>query len=102
MAVYHFVGSYCEIDAGRIKLDKFGQRIELDDKLAEIVIKGGGAILPEDKFKAISFTDEELKDFAYPGARENAPESFKARVKAAHIAFCDHKQALEATEEVSE
>ena len=67
MNVYHFVGSYCEIDGGRIKLERFGQRVELPEDVAGIVIRGGGAILPEAEFARPGFTEQELSLYAYPG-----------------------------------
>ncbi|CAB4130888.1 hypothetical protein UFOVP130_42 [uncultured Caudovirales phage] len=98
MSEFRFVGSYCEIDGGRIKLEQFGQRVELPDNVAEIVVRGNGAIIPEDQFTAIGFTDQELVDYAFPGQRAGAPEEFRERVKAAHIAFHDYRQSLEQQE----
>jgi len=88
MGVYRFVGSYCEIDNGRIKLDRFGQRVELGDDVADTVIRGGGAILPEEDFERLGFTAEELAAYAYPGQQESAPEGFKEKRNAAHLAYC--------------
>lgn len=94
MGVYHFVGSYCEIDGGRVKLERFGQRIELTDDIAKTVIMGGGAILPEAEFKRLGFTDAELKDYQFPGPQENAPEGFRAKKKAALVAYAELAKRL--------
>lgn len=94
MKPYFFVGSYCEIDGGRIKLERFGQRIELPDEVAETVVKGGGAILPEAKFQEIGFTEQELSLYAYPGQRAGAPEVFNQKVAAAHREFCLYREQV--------
>lgn len=89
MKTYVFVGSYCELDNGRVKLDRFGQRIELVDSEAENVIRGGGAILPEADFSAIGFDQDELKKYALPGPRANAPAEFHEKVRSAVVAYCE-------------
>jgi hypothetical protein len=94
MKPYFFVGSYCEIDGGRVKLERFGQRIELPDELAATVVRGGGAVLPEAKFDEIGFTEQELKQYAYPGQRLGAPEAFNAKVVEAHRAFCEYREQV--------
>lgn len=94
MSTYRFVGSYCEIDGGRIKLERFGQRIELPDEVAETVIRGGGAILPEADFESLGFTEQEISLYAYPGQQIGAPEAFTRKQQEAHRAFCElHAQA---------
>jgi len=95
MGKYRFVGSYCEIDGGRIKLERFGQQIELPDEVAEIVVKGGGAIIPEADFEKLGFTEQELSLYAFPGQQVGAPDAFTVKHHAAHVAFHDHKQAVE-------
>ena len=92
MSTYNFVGSYCEIDGGRIKLEKFGQRIDLPEDLAAVVIKGGGAILPEAEFESLGFTEQEISLYAYPGQQASAPEAFLAKRTQAHAAFCLFQQ----------
>jgi hypothetical protein len=87
-----FVGSYCEIDRGRIKLDRFGQGVTLPVELARVVIQGGGAVIPAEKFEAIGFTAEELKRFAFPGPAESAPEAFKVKRAEAWRQFAELKE----------
>ncbi|MFN3323418.1 MAG: hypothetical protein ACK5AZ_07980 [Bryobacteraceae bacterium] len=89
MNTYRFVGSYCEIDNGRIKLERFGQRIELPENVAETIIRGGGAILPEAEFNAIGFTEQELELYAYPGQQATAPGAFQRKRAKAHRKFCE-------------
>ncbi|MDE2103019.1 MAG: hypothetical protein KGL39_37590 [Patescibacteria group bacterium] len=96
MGMYRFVGSYCEIDGGRIKLERFGQQIELSDEVAEVVVKGGGAIIPEAEFEQIGFTEQELSLYAYPGQQSGAPEAWITKRKAAHLAYHNHRQQKEA------
>jgi hypothetical protein len=94
MSAYRFVGSYCEIDGGRIKLERFGQQVELPDAVAEVVVKGGGAIIPETEFESLGFTEQELSLYAYPGQQDGAPEAFAVKRHAAHVAFHDHHKSL--------
>jgi hypothetical protein len=94
MGAYRFVGSYCEIDGGRIKLDRFGQQVELPDEVAEIVVKGGGAIIPEADFEALGLTEQEVSLYAYPGQQAGAPEVFLVKQKAAWMAFHRHHRIV--------
>jgi hypothetical protein len=94
MHTYYFVGSYCEIDGGRIKLERFGQRIDLPEDLATTVILGGGAILPEADFESLGFTEQEISLYAYPGQQATAPEAFLKKRSQAHVAFCGLRESL--------
>ena|ERR1043165_7887431 len=94
MQAYRFVGSNCVIH-GVAELSKFGQRIELPNDLAETVIRGGGAIIPEHEFEAIGFTADELKKYEFPGARVNAPQSFKDKFTEANKLFCEKHYELD-------
>ena len=80
--------------------ERFGQKVQLAEDVAITAIAGGAALLPEEKFVAVGFTDEELKDYAYPGQREGAPEAFAAKLLAARIAVHDCRLALEGLEGV--
>lgn len=98
MSVYCFVGSYCEIDGGRIKLERFGQKIDLPEEIAATVISGGGAILPEADFEGLAFTEQEMSLYAYPGPQASAPEAFQRKRAAAHAAFCELQRAAKGDE----
>jgi hypothetical protein len=89
MKQFVFVGSYCEIDNGRIKLEKFGQRFELEEAKAAVVIAGGGAIVAASDFDKIGFDPKDLQRYAFPGPRENAPSEFKEKFSQALKLYLD-------------
>ena len=80
---YYFVGTnsvVAHIDpnshavGARIILDKLGAKVEATDDEATDWMRGGCALLTEDEFKSVGFTDDELKDYDYPGKQFNAPQ----------------------------
>ena len=97
MNQYVFVGLECEIgDIAR--LDRFGQSIELADGMAANVAKGNGAIIPAEDFGAIGFTADELKLYAMPVTRQNAPDETRAKFLAAAVAFHRYRESLQEAE----
>lgn len=91
MAQFVFVGAHCELP--NLKLERFGQTVELTDAAAENIIAGGGAILPKSEFDAIGFSDEEVKSFAFPGPRITAPAEFQEKYSRAVARFGElHEQ----------
>jgi hypothetical protein len=77
-------------DAGDLKLNKFGQKVDLDDKLARLIILGGGSLLPSADFDKISFTDQELKTTPGDGNRV-----FQEKRKRAWLACHELRTRLE-------
>lgn len=65
--ICRFLGLETVIE-GHGKLDRFGQRIELPEQLANEIGSVNAPILPDDLFVEIGFTNEELRDFATPGS----------------------------------
>lgn len=61
--VFRFVGT--EVEIGAIKLNRFGERIMLDESIACDVRKAA-PLITEDEFNSIGFTDEDLKVWADP------------------------------------
>jgi len=77
----HLLGNECEI-SGYSHLRNFGEAVELPEALAaELVARR--PLLPAADFEEIGFTADELKRYAAPGPRANAPAEFKAKVQAA-------------------
>lgn len=79
MKSYRFVGTLA--DVGGVRLDKFGQKIDLP--AADAKHERGPAVIPAEKFEEIGFTEDELQKYAYPGPRSEAPKSFQEKLKAA-------------------
>jgi hypothetical protein len=74
---YVFCGAHAHI--GDVELFRFGQRVELDSKVAAEAIAGGCSLLPAADFDAIGFTPEELKPI-------NPPPGFEAKKHRALLA----------------
>lgn len=91
---YRFLGTECSVLDRGIKLDRFGQAVDVDEDLARIMILGNAAIIPEKDFQEIGFTAEELSRFALVWTHSEAPESFLAKKRAALIRYTEIRQAL--------
>lgn len=62
--VYRFVGT--ESHVGPTTMRRFGQRFNMSEEVAKTVIKGGCALIPEDQFNALGFTEEDMKVWSDP------------------------------------
>jgi hypothetical protein len=97
-----FIGTEAEI--GGKKLTALGQEFDLPAAEAKDAILGAGAetgyagavaALPADQFDALGFTDAELKRYAYPGARERAPEDCRGKLCKAAKALDEYRATIE-------
>ena len=61
---YRFIGA--EAQVGRIKMERFGQRFAMDEKVGDMVRKGGCPLLTEEEFSTFEFSDAQLKDWTDP------------------------------------
>ena len=100
---YYFVGTHtvvAHIDpnshavGARVILDKLGATVEANEDEATDWMRGGAALLTEDEFKGIGFTEDELKTYDYPGKQVNAPQDFKDKQKKAWSIYGEKWQAL--------
>lgn len=73
--VYRFVGT--ESNVGAIKMRRFGQRFQMAEDMAKSAILGGAALIPEEDFKAIGFTDEDMKVWSDPMVNDDHVPSDK-------------------------
>lgn len=73
--VYRFVGA--ESTVGNLTMRRFGQRFNMQEKVAETCIKGGCALIPEEEFNAIGFTEEDMKVWSDPMVRDGDVPSKK-------------------------
>jgi hypothetical protein len=98
---FRFIGTEAEISGS--KLTSLGQPVEMDTAEANVIILGGGigqgfagaiALLPEEQFAEVGFTEAEIAKYAYPGARINAPEEFTAKYRAALIALHEYRMSI--------
>jgi len=81
MQKFRFVGTSAEI--GDRKLTRLGEEIALSSDDAKNAIEGGAALLPEDSFAQVGFTEQEISLYACPGQRIDAPEAFMAKLRSA-------------------
>lgn len=87
MPLFRYLGNAVSYIGGDIVLQRFGQPIELDEQLAFDAMAGGCALIPDEQFQEIGFSNQELELYAEPGSDWAAPESFKQKRKEAVIAY---------------
>ena len=95
---YRFVGSNSDI-GDSIRLIRFGQSVELSDEQARNAVLGGCALVPDEAFTEIGFTNAELTSFASVGSHERAPADFLDRKKRALLAAHELRERLEGGDE---
>jgi hypothetical protein len=90
---FRFIGS--EVSIGDVKLERFGTRVNLEEKFAAVAIKGGAALISEQEFTKLGFTQEDLKVWADPFMPELdlPPDPEEAERK---LAFLDRKRKAQA------
>jgi len=94
--IVRFIGTVAEIGFGSVADFKyFGQSADLPESLYREAVLGSCGILPEPDFNAIGFTPQELKLYANPGARQSAPDEFRAKYKRAIDKLHANREALE-------
>jgi hypothetical protein len=86
MPQYRYIGGATSY-IGDTKLDHYGQSVELDEQMAFMAMEGGCALLTAEHFDEFGFTPEELAAYKEPGSDWNAPAEFKAKKRAALIAY---------------
>lgn len=92
---YRFVGNYSEID-GKTYAD-FGAAVNITKEQYESAVLGGAAVIPDADFQRI-FTGvdpKEMRKYANPAIRTNAPEAFRAKEKEALLVFHNTRLELE-------
>jgi hypothetical protein len=95
---YYFVGSNSDIGES-IRLIRFGQTVELSDKLAREAVLGGCALVAEADFQEIGFTPKELETFGAVGSHERAPTEFIEKKKRVLIAAHDLRARFEGAQD---
>lgn len=87
--IYRFIGTECNI--GAIKLNLFGQRLEVTPEIARQCQLGGAAILSDVEFKKLGFSSEELKIWASP-FMDYSQTPTDSRERKAMAAFLDKRR----------
>lgn len=64
--VYRFAALGTETFVGGIKMNRFGQRFQIEEKLAIAAQRGGAVLLEETEFNQFGFSDQDLKVWASP------------------------------------
>jgi hypothetical protein len=91
---YRFVGSNSDI-GDSIRLIRFGQSVELSDEQARNAVLGGCALVPDEAFTEIGFTNAELSSFASVGSHERAPAEFIDKKRRALMAAHELRERFE-------
>lgn len=102
--IYRYLGTGTEI--GPLKLDRFGQRVEMEPDIALNAQLGGCALIPDEKFQEFGFTQEDLKVWADPfidpfdvpsdAGQAKAKAAFIERQVSARMAYAQLRQGLAA------
>ncbi len=66
MKIYRFAALGADTYVGGVRMNRFGQRFQMDEKVAQDAQRGGAVLLEESEFKAFGFTDEDLKVWGSP------------------------------------
>lgn len=91
MSTYRFVGvSAC---IGSRELTQFGQKILLTDEQYATAVAGGAALISDEKFQEIGFTDDELRRYAFTGSWSRATSEFQEKRAAAVAALYEIRRA---------
>jgi hypothetical protein len=96
MSIYRFVGDHADVFNPAYQFRSFGQKAEIDDALAQQLVRKRIPLIPEAEFEAIGFTGDELA--AHPSAvsHMSAPDEFKRKKKTALLALDEFRKSLAA------
>lgn len=94
MTTYVFCGSQSVI-GNVVEMKRFGQRVDLDDQIAQEAIAGGCPLLVAEEFDAIGFSDEELKKYGDVHARASAPSEFVEKARLAWVRISEIRSDIE-------
>lgn len=84
--IHRFVGTKSTI--GDRGLTRFGESIDMDAAAGRTLMLGNGPetgfsgscpLLPDGEFSKIGFTEQELRDYQWPGSHEDASPEFKRK-----------------------
>lgn len=93
---YRFLGSYAEI--GNVRMERFGERIEMPQAEAEAAVRDrDAALLPDADFQKLGITDAELLQHYAVGLHSLAPAEFVAKRDAAWSALRAYRDKLQKT-----
>lgn len=90
--IFRFIG--IEGHVADVKMEAFGQAVELSEADGAAAISGNFPILPDAEFQACGFTPEELTEYAYPGPRSECSMVFAEKWKAARVALHEVRERL--------
>lgn len=91
--IFRFVGSYAEVSGQ--KLERFGQKVELDQAEGEFqVSRQNVALLPDALFTKAGFTDAELAAHPSTGVHSLAPPEFLKKRATAWAALAEYRDGL--------
>lgn len=96
MSIYRFVGDQADVYTPTYQFRRFGQKAEIDDVLAQQLIRKRIPLIPEAEFEAIGFTDDELAKFPTAISHMGATDEFKRKKKTALLALEEFRTSLAA------
>ena len=94
---FRFLGSESLV-GDSIRLNRFGQSVELTELQAANAILGGCALVDDETFGQIGFAREDVERFASSGSHGRAPAEFLEKKKDALLAAHALRERLESGE----
>ena len=94
---FRFLGSESLV-GDSIRLNRFGQSVELTESQAANAILGGCPLVDDETFCQIGFAKEDLERFASSGSHGRAPAEFLEKKKDALLAAHALRERLESGE----
>jgi hypothetical protein len=96
MSIYRFVGDFADVFNPPYQFRRFGQKADIDDTLAQQLVRKRVPLIPEAEFEAIGFADDELAKFPSAVSHMGAPDEFKRKKKTALLALDEYRKSLAA------
>ena len=94
---FRFLGSESLV-GDSIRLNRFGQSVELTELQAANAILGGCALVDDETFCQIGFAREDVERYASSGSHGRAPAEFQEKKKAALLTAHALRERLESGE----
>lgn len=88
-----FVGND-EAQVGEREFSRIGEIAMFSEAIYQDTVIGGGAFIPEEDFKKIGFSADELAAHGHAEGRDEAPASFNQKVDLAQQVFRDLRNIM--------
>lgn len=91
---FRFVG--IESNIGQLRVNAFGQLLELDPAVAHDCVLGRVPLVPDQGWDKYEFTEDELNEYSTPDAHRHGSTEFNDKKAVVHKAVADYRANYEA------